>query len=1014
MKKEHLLIIALACGSLPSLAAMGSGSNQPTKNVTIDSLQWTLVDSTQTATLYRYDKKGDTAIIPETVEYGGKTYQVVAIANNSYYGVFYNTHDNIKHIKLPKSLKILGDQALYNCANLQEINLPESVDSIGEHAMYNCKSLKSLTIPAKVTGIGNYAFANNDSLTVLYVEAPIPPRFSGSSPFYYTNNILPIYVPEGSGSAYRNAKIWNDFIIAQGKGVTVNVELPYAGSLGDEILKQTEDLADVNNLKIKGSLNDNDIYNIQNRMPNLMEIDLSETDMKSLPANMFSGRKAITRIILPNHLESIGHNAFYYCTRLKNITIPASVTMLESNAFYGCTSLESIALPDGITSIPNGCFYAAKALEDVILPKKLIKIEDNAFNNCQNLKHLDFPESLTDIESYAFNNCANLENIELPNNLVNLKDAAFGYCNKLTKVTLPESVRYAYASFSGCRNLTQITCLAMQPPKGNNNNLFSSSDLTGKTLYVPSIAIENYKLTSGWDQFKDIQPLDYLPSQVYVTSNFTLNIPDDLADTYHPQVTISNWENSQGGHLTIKGNNTLSLSHFNTAYDDHYEWWSGENKENTHKGTLITETKVQADNVSIDLYVAKNLWEFISFPFDVKVSSIKCLTDDTQWVIRKYSGEARANGEAGSTWQTMKSDSILHAHEGYILQCTNSDYSSTPIHFLFPAIDNANKNNILASDNQKVGMKEYQSEFAHNRSWNLLGNPYPAFFDTRFFDYAAPFTVWNRSNQTYQAYSPIDDSYILRPSEAFFVQRPADQSEITFSKEGRQHDKTVRTIEDTTTEEMDVLKARTQTTDPAKREVFNLLLSGYDATDRTRLVINPQAEMGYHAAHDAGKMISETTRTAQLYTIGDNDGLEYAINERPLGNGMISLGAIFAEPGTYTLSLTDGKTAILIDKLEGKQVELDANGYTFSTKAGEIRDRFCIKVARGTTAIENMADINASEKTSSTSIYTLDGKKVKGMKHGVGSMKNADANLPAGTYIMQSGNKTRKVNTRTY
>lgn len=1014
MNRRHLLILALAGCSLPSLAAWGTGTSTGTNSVTIDSLQWTLVDSTLTATLTNYNKKGDTAIIPETVEHDGKSYQVVAIANSSYYGVFYNTHDNIKHVKLPKSLKILGDRALYDCANLQEINLPESVDSIGESAMNNCKSLKSLTIPAKVTGIGNYAFANNDSLTVLYVEAAIPPQFSGSSPFYYTNNIHSIYVPEGSGSAYRNAKIWNNFIIAQGKGVTVNVELPYAGSLGDEILKQTEDLADVNYLKIKGSLNDNDIYNIQNRMPNLMEIDLSETDIKSLPERMFSGRKAITRVVLPNHLESIGSNAFYRCTRLNDITIPSSVTKLGSNAFYGCTSLKSIALPDGVTSIPNSCFYEANALEGIILPQKLTIIENDAFYRCQSLKHITFPESLTDIGSYAFYNCSSLESIELPSNLVNLDNAAFGYCNKLTKVTLPESVRYAYAPFSGCSNLTQITCLAMQPPMGNNNNLFSSSDLTGKTLHVPSIAIENYKLTSGWDQFKDIQPLDYLPSQVYVTTNFTLNIPEDLADTYHPQVAISNWENSQGGHLTVKGNNTLSLSHFNTAYDNHYEWWSSEYKDNTHKGTLIAEAKMQADSVSIDLYVAKNHWEFISFPFDVKVSSIKCLTDDTQWVIRKYSGEARANGETGNTWQTMKSDSTLHAHEGYILQCTNSNNSSTPIHFLFPAIDNANKNNILASGNLKVGMEEYQSEFAHNRSWNLLGNPYPAFFDTRFFDYAAPFTVWNMYNQTYQAYSPIDDSYILKPSEAFFVQRPADQSEITFSKEGRQHDKTVRTIEDTTTEEMAALKTRVQTVDPAKREIFNLSLSGYDATDHTRIVINPQAEMGYNAAHDAGKMISETTRTAQLYTIGENDGLEYAINERPLGNGMISLGAIFAEPGTYTITLAEGKNAILIDKQEGKQVELDANGYTFYTKAGEIRDRFCLKVTRGTTAIENIADANASEKTSITSTYTLDGKKVKGMKHNGGSIKNADANLPAGTYIMKSGNKTRKVNTRTY
>ena len=138
MKKEHLLIIALACGSLPSMAAIGSGSSSSTKNVTIDSLLWTLVDSTQTATLYGYGKKGDTAIIPETVEYGGNTYQVVAIAAPDYSRVFYDTNENIKHVSLPKTLHIVGDNAFSNCTNLKEINLNENVDSIGHHAFHHC------------------------------------------------------------------------------------------------------------------------------------------------------------------------------------------------------------------------------------------------------------------------------------------------------------------------------------------------------------------------------------------------------------------------------------------------------------------------------------------------------------------------------------------------------------------------------------------------------------------------------------------------------------------------------------------------------------------------------------------------------------------------------------------------------------------------------------------------------------------------------------------------------------
>lgn len=84
-------------------------------------------------------------------------------------------------------------------------------------------------------------------------------------------------------------------------------------------------------------------------------------------------------------------------------------------------------------------------------------------------------------------------------------------------------------------------------------------------------------------------------------------------------------------------------------------------------------------------------------------------------------------------------------------------------------------------------------------------------------DFGAPITTWNMSNSTYEAYSLVDDNYILWPGEAFFVQRPVDQAEITFLAEGRQHNRNVRDIEKT--------RAKMQTGNAA-RQVYNLTLTG--------------------------------------------------------------------------------------------------------------------------------------------------------------------------------------------
>lgn len=1037
MKKEHLLIIALACGSLPSMAAIGSGSSSSTKNVTIDSLQWTLVDSTQTATLYRYDKKGDTAVIPETVEYGGKSYQVVAIAAPDYSRVFYDTYENIKHVSLPKTLHIVGDNAFSNCTNLKEINLNENVDSIGHHAFYGCTSLKSITVPSKikvlgeycfhhcdnieeinlpeglttilqdalswnakiqkltipstVTYMGNWALYANNSLKTLRMNTNTAPQL-GQDVFGSCSNLHIIYVPEGCANNYRNAEVWKNYIIAPGKGLAIDIDLTTPGELGNEILKLTENISDVNILKIKGKLNDDDIYNIQNRMPNLIEIDLSEVDMKKLPDRMFYKREAIRRIVLPNDLLTIGDGAMQYCHMLESIIIPEGVTSIGNSAFYECSSLTNVQLPAGLSYLQSGCFSGCKSLESITLPDNLISIRNEAFYGCNKLKNIHLSKQLTTIGGNAFGGCNSLVSIELPNTLQVIEGSAFYGCTSLEKITIPESVTRIESAFYHCDNLKEFTCLAMLPPSVNNNSPFSSTNMEGKTLYVPSITINSYKQTRGWDAFTNIKPLDYFPGELHVTKDFTLYLPDNLTEKDKTKVDFYN-NNGTSGHLTVNGNSTLSMSNFDIAYDNYYNYYYGRNEYTSH-ATLINKANMRADNVSVTLKVRKNNWNFISLPFDTKVSDIKCLTDDTQWVIRKYSGEARAKAEKSNTWQDMTADSTLHANEGYILQCNNSDSGDKAVFFQFTAQNNGNKNRIFASANQKVAMKEYVAEFAHNRSWNLLGNPYPAYFDTRYLDFTAPITIWNMYNSTYEAYSPVDDSYILTPGEAFFVQRPVDQAEITFDVEGRQHNFTVRTIEPTT-------RAKAMDLVNANREVYNLSLSNGETSDRTRIVINPKAEMNYNAAYDAGKMMSERTLTAQLYTIGDD--IDYAINERPLGDGIVHIGVRFAENGTYTLALEGDKTAILTDHQEGKQVELDANGYTFTAKAGECRDRFTVSWSNG--GVTGINGIYQDTELSNMSVFSLDGKMLKGNSH-----SNAHSDMPAGTYIMKKGNKAHKVN----
>lgn len=542
--------------------------------------------------------------------------------------------------------------------------------------------------------------------------------------------------------------------------------------------------------------------------------------------------------------------------------------------------------------------------------------------------------------------------------------------------------------------------------------------MDGRTLYVPSLAVTDYKLTIGWDEFPNIQGINYLPQdfQVYKPYELDWNQPDSLATWYKPDLTLAvnnNFSTDGYGSLKITGASTLSLGQFAMTYDPNIYYQYFTDSDYPSYNALVAEAPMRADSVRVTLYNKSDRWTFLSFPYDVKVSDIVSVFDNTSWVIRKYSGADRAAGNMTETWQNMTADSVLQAGVGYIWQSTRSgnDYCG----FVIPAMDNANKNQIFANDTRSVALEEHLAEFSHNRSWNLVGNPFPCFYDIRFMGFTAPITVWNERNNTYEAYSPVDDGFILRPGEAFFVQRPVDMAAIEFPTEGRQVDRTVR-------EMPAAAGVNAHGVAPVKRQVFNLTLTDGTLSDRTRFVLNENAKAGYDMATDAGKFMSPDASVPQLYTT--EDGVDFSINERPMGNGLIALAARFGSEGMYTLSLdTDAGAAVyLVDKLTGTETDLRQGGYTFQAEAGTVADRFLVKVVDdgesdgSTTGVDGVeaqgVSVSAAQgriqvvapEASAISVYSVDGKAV-----GASVAAEASFEVRPGVYVVTVNGASRKV-----
>lgn len=291
-------------------------------------------------------------------------------------------------------------------------------------------------------------------------------------------------------------------------------------------------------------------------------------------------------------------------------------------------------------------------------------------------------------------------------------------------------------------------------------------------------------------------------------------------------------------------------------------------------------------------------------------------------------------------------------------------------------------------------LTEYTAEFAHNRSWNLVGNPYPCYFDMHFLneEFTAPITIWN--SYSYVAYSPVDDDLVLSPYEAFFVQCPLDATEMTFKEAGRLHS-------DAGAPAYKVAARNTAPVAAEGRNVFDFNISDGAMTDRARIVLNPQAKAGYEIGRDASKFFADNNACAQFYVSAD---VNYSIDERPVGDGTATLGLRAAKEGVYTLSLSGRHSAdwqvVITDNLTGQSTDLAKEDYTFTATCGDTSNRFTVRFIladpAGIDQVVSGMDADTQVTVSSISGVVMFTGRV------------ADMQLPAGIYLITAGNETRK------
>ena len=754
---------------------------------------------------------------------------------------------------------------------------------------------------------------------------------------------------------------------AQTESDWISVELASPGSLGVEVLYKVNVLEDVQYLRVKGAMNSDDWTTVKN-MANLRGADFTDARFEAIPNDQFNDRTEFHLIKLPNGLKKIGDYAFYN-TSITNLDLPATLTELGGGAFSNCRLLENVTFNSANTSIGQYAFEYCAALKSVSLPKNLTTLNGRIFWNCQalstislpvtlqqigdgcfagtTLKSIVFPDGLKSIGGTAFGG-TELEEIVLPQGLIDIGWGCFGNCYNLKTLQLPvSSMIYYDHPFYGCTGLEKVVCPATTPP--STYAAFEYVDLSKVTLTVPAFSLVDYKLDSYWHQFGTIVE-GAEPSALDISG--TLSLQNDRRPANKVDVTLN-----EGARLTVGGNSpfeTGMLTFVENRYSDR------------GYGQLINNTSsMSADQIATRYYVYGGRWYFFTPLHDVNISDISHSDAEASFVVRYYNGQNRAsNGPTGS-WQDIIG-STLKAGQGYILNSDREGWITMPS-------TNSGKSKALISTDAKTTLTSYTAADATDANWNYVGNPYPCHFDTYYMDLAAPITVWDENNWTYRAYSPIDDDYVLKPMEAFFVQKPNTLSQILFRKEGRQMSEEV------------VRSAAVRKAASSNRQLFDIVISDGNTADKTRVVLNPQSSANYEPECDAVKFFSTESGTPQIYTI-DKNGNQLSINELPLPEGAVGLGVLITKPGSYTISLSRQAGALLLTDIETNQtIDLSLGSYTFTaSNTGYMNQRFVLTTDGQTTAINGMTD----NKSVTLEMYDLQGRRVNQMPNAGIYIKN--------------------------
>ena len=389
-------------------------------------------------------KYADDCVIPNTIRYNGDVYKVKGITRYAFMG-----SKTLKSVNMSEQVNEIGKYAFADCVSMTSVTLSKNLSQVDDYTFSGCYSLETINIPDRVKTIGEGAFADCKNLKSITLPRSLTTlnswAFSGCSA------LKSIHITGTTA-----------FLAESAFDGCVSLEHIY---LSTAIVPEADDDAFANanydaTLHVPASA----IEDYRNTAPwcyfkHIVTLD-GQDDTPYIVAIQYTFNKE---------------------------TMTATVAkVVTQNTDKVC--------------IPASTEYEGETYQ-------VTEIAWKAFTNNSTLVSIELPEGITGIGILAFENCSSLTSFIVPNSVKEIGQAAFANCRAMTRIVFGSGVAIIGSSaFSNDFDLTDIYCLAENVPSANHY-IFEEYLYPRATLHVPSSALEAYKSTSPWSNFKNIVAL---------------------------------------------------------------------------------------------------------------------------------------------------------------------------------------------------------------------------------------------------------------------------------------------------------------------------------------------------------------------------------------------------------------------------------------------------------------------------------------------------------------------------